>query len=879
MKGNYVLVLCIALSFLTPFFVSRDIKALTSGSAVETEIELRVEMKRETGTETDKESRTEKDVESQTEKDAESQIEKDTESYTETEFDTETETESETESETETARIIEVESVKIAYDKNTRAYDGTDLVDLKVVTKQSVEGDVQVLAVGRSEDSKVGSWTVDVSYKLTGNDAKSFQLETKAVKLKVHIVPKILKVEIADASKEYFTETKVRNLEFENGIPKIQITGFIENGRLTQKMPKGFVMPELEIDTAILKKDSPMYAKGKVKVYLGALVLKTGKDGKISGKTTENYCYDLGEKTDFYKKGNIVLYAAKNVPEQQYQVTVEGGKIWREGETYWIQKGSRFVVTPLETSGFNEIILSEPMERSGEFTYTFRQVDNKGNLKSCSEAQQIFYQIDDKPPEFTVYLNGLTKHTNYSKNSVQVSASEIQDLQSGTQWAGCFVSSRYYSDEELKASVQKQEVIWEAWKNEITITKEGEYYFYAGGIDRVGNVAIKRSAQFIIDKTAPVIQINGVKDKSSNAGKVRIEISFQDINLSKDMLQAVIRGNQGKTIPLSCEKIQKKNKIVWLYEGFPQYKAMDDLYTLEAEAQDEAGNKVRKTVTFSINRFGSVYVLSEETKELLKQFYIQTPPSVTIREINVDVLKKNTITVVHNGDIKQLKESKDYTLSQKNGEYNWQEYEYRISENCFDEEGLYTVILSSEDAAHNLGDIRKEQGNLEFFIDKTPPSCVISGIEQNETYIEKEKEVTIAVNDNGYLQSVRVLLNGSVLLEGKENQYSITVKPEDHWQTLQVFASDKAGNEIWTNEINFLLLASKKDGSRQDSKGIGRTPEAGQEEVNQETAQLQEDSSQGVMKGRNMVKPFCIVFVFFGIVFVLLFSLKKMLAK
>ena len=871
MKENYILVLCMAISFLTPFFVSRDIKALTSGSAVKTEIESQVEMKRETGTETDKESKTEKDTESQTEKD--------TESYTETESETETETESEIESETETARIIEVESVKIAYDKNTRAYDGTDLVDLKVVTKQSVKGDVQVLAVGRSEDCKVGFWTVDVSYKLTGNDAKSFQLETKAVKLKVHIVPKILKVEIADASKEYFTETKVRNLEFEDGIPKIQITGFIENGRLTQKMPKGFVMPELEVDTAILKKDSPMYTKGKVKVYLGALVLKTGKDGKISGKTTENYCYDLGEKSDFYKKGNIVLYAAKNVPEQQYQVTVEGGGIWREGETYWIQKGSRFVVTPLETSGFNEIILSEPMERSGEFTYTFRQVDNKGNLKSCSEAQQIFYQIDDKPPEFTVYLNGLTKHTNYSKNSVRVSISEIKDLQSGMQWAGCFVSSRYYSDEELKAGIQKQEVIWETWKNEITITKEGEYYFYAGGIDRVGNVAVMRSAQFIIDKKAPVIQINGVKDKSSNAGKVSIEISFQDINLSKDMLQAVIRGNQGKTIPLSCEKVQKKNKIVWLYEDFPQYKAMDDLYTLEAEAQDEAGNKVRKTVTFSINRFGSVFVLSEETKEHLKQFYIQTPPSVTIREINVDVLKKNTITVVHNGDMKQLKESKDYTLSQKNGEYNWQEYEYRISKNCFDEEGLYTVILSSEDAAHNLGDIRKEQGNLEFFIDKTPPSCVISGIEQNETYIEKEKEVTIAVNDNGYLQSVRVLLNGSVLLEGKENQYSITVKSEDHWQTLQVFASDKAGNEIWTNEINFLLLASKKDGSQQKSKSTGQTQKAGQEEEIQETAQLSENINQEEMKQKNMVKPFCIVLVLFGIVSMLLFSLKKMLAK
>ena len=42
----------------------------------------------------------------------------------------------------------------------------------------------------------------------------------------------------------------------------------------------------------------------------------------------------------------------------------------------------------------------------------------------------------------------------------------------------------------------------------------------------------------------------------------------------------------------------------------------DDLYTVKAEAFDLAGNISETNVTFSVNRFGSVYQLDEATERL-----------------------------------------------------------------------------------------------------------------------------------------------------------------------------------------------------------------------------------------------------------------------
>ena len=56
-------------------------------------------------------------------------------------------------------------------------------------------------------------------------------------------------------------------------------------------------------------------------------------------------------------------------------------------------------------------------------------------------------------------------------------------------------------------------------------------------------------------------------------------------------------------------------------EDFSYTPETDDLYTLRATASDLAGNQSETSVTFSVNRFGSVYTLDEWTDEM--KFEIQ----------------------------------------------------------------------------------------------------------------------------------------------------------------------------------------------------------------------------------------------------------------
>ena len=48
---------------------------------------------------------------------------------------------------------------------------------------------------------------------------------------------------------------------------------------------------------------------------------------------------------------------------------------------------------------------------------------------------------------------------------------------------------------------------------------------------------------------------------------------------------------------------------------FAREEKMDDLYTLTAKSVDKAGNETEKSVLFSVNRYGSVYVLDDATRE------------------------------------------------------------------------------------------------------------------------------------------------------------------------------------------------------------------------------------------------------------------------
>ena len=56
-----------------------------------------------------------------------------------------------------------------------------------------------------------------------------------------------------------------------------------------------------------------------------------------------------------------------------------------------------------------------------------------------------------------------------------------------------------------------------------------------------------------------------------------------------------------------------------------------------------AGNKAEEMIEFSVNRYGSVYELSEETREKLGQYFLSKAEPITFYETNIDYVGESDI--------------------------------------------------------------------------------------------------------------------------------------------------------------------------------------------------------------------------------------------
>ena len=75
----------------------------------------------------------------------------------------------------------------------------------------------------------------------------------------------------------------------------------------------------------------------------------------------------------------------------------------------------------------------------------------------------------------------------------------------------------------------------------------------------------------------------------------------------------------------------------------------DDIYRCTGHVEDLAGNQTEAEIRFSVNRFGSNYVLDANTAGVVEKYYISERPVLKITEINVDSLEFQEITATVNG--------------------------------------------------------------------------------------------------------------------------------------------------------------------------------------------------------------------------------------
>lgn len=461
----------------------------------------------------------------------------------------------------------------------------------------------------------------------------------------------------------------------------------------------------------------------------------------------------------------------------------------------------------------------------GDYEFSVAYTDKAGNpcagetYRTDTVAAKAF-TIDKTLPKISVsYDNNAAMNGNYYKENRKATISITEHN---------FDSDRV--DITLKASDNGQSItapVVSAWTTHgdthtatISYDQDALYGFDIAVQDKAGNdSADYREESFYIDTSAPTLGITGVTDKSANNGDVIPVVSYFDQNFDAEQVKITLVGANRKGVSLDGTYDNNQTGGTFTFENFPEEKDTDDIYTLTANLTDKAGNTSTKTVLFSVNRFGSTYLLSQST-ESLNGSYVKSPIDLVISEINVNSLKDIKLTLYKNDETIVLVEGTDYSVDFTGGDGKWYQYTYTVFQSNFEEDGIYRLAIYSKDVAGNESENNMDTKNsgINFVIDKTMPNVVITNLESHKTYPVDLKSVLMSANDNLLLNSVVVYLDDydnayrswnaeeikGILAGTGEFTFDISGDSKSAHK-LKVVCIDAAGNEKSEEITNFFV--------------------------------------------------------------------------
>lgn len=448
----------------------------------------------------------------------------------------------------------------------------------------------------------------------------------------------------------------------------------------------------------------------------------------------------------------------------------------------------------------------------GDYTFDLSYKDNAEHPANTIDTHR--FTIDMTMPEVTVaYNNTSARNGNYYKAD-RIATITIKEHN--------FDSSRVNvigvaADDGVTVALPATS----AWENTggdiytatIAYTADAKYSFDIEFRDMANNsIADYTPEEFYVDKTAPSLSITGVADQSANNGDVAPVITYSDTNFDRDAVSITLNGvNNGEGLEYAGSYTDITNGQTYTYANFEKVQSVDDIYTLTVKLTDMAGNETEETITFSTNRFGSVYNLAGLEDILTK--YLKTEEDIVFTETNVDTLEREGIKIklTKNGVPSDLVEGTDYTVDVAGGNGQWSVYTYTVKKALFADDGRYSIAIYSKDAAGNVNENIDETKNAEisFGIDKTNPVIVPIDLENGVQYAVDMKSVSIEVKDNLVLEDVQVYLNGEkVEYTASGESYTFDIPKSNSKQNVRIVAVDAAGNEESVDITGFLVNAS-----------------------------------------------------------------------
>ena len=452
----------------------------------------------------------------------------------------------------------------------------------------------------------------------------------------------------------------------------------------------------------------------------------------------------------------------------------------------------------------------------GDYTFGFSCIDLAGNEGKYDQVDE--FTIDKTLPEITVVYNNNDFQNEYYYKEARIATITINEHNFSSN--DVLITMTASDDGRIVAvpGVSGWTSEGDIHKATIRYDYDAEFTFDIEFMDLAGNLAAEYDQDhFVVDQTAPELEIFDIEHMSANNGVVRPGIRYHDTNYDQNGTVILMTGYHNGVVEMTGDRKLEANGLELKLDDFAYVQEMDDIYTMEATVYDLAGNSSEAMVMFSVNRFGSVYTFDEATDALIGdngKYYTNKEQQLVITETNVDTLEFKEITLNLNGKLTTLKEGVDYMVALDGNDATWKQYTYTLKADNFVEEGTYILTIYSEDRATNTSDNNTKGKKIEFVVDKTNPSALISGVENGGQYRMHSKEMTIDIEDNVRLSSVTVTIDGvetvydAAQIQKMDGKLVLNIGSANHWQDVVVEVTDAAGNTEISEEMRVLVTAN-----------------------------------------------------------------------
>ena len=492
---------------------------------------------------------------------------------------------------------------------------------------------------------------------------------------------------------------------------------------------------------------------------------------------------------------------------REYEIRGDENAWFRDDrDRLWVRAGSNVYVQALGTMDYGKGGSVSSVQEDGTLMFQLKQMEPNGQTARVSTLQKENYYVDAEAPAAVISGSGEEQNgVLYVAQAANLQVAIEPDGKSGLKKAAYCIRSSVGRPGSKAAG---QQDIWKECTDgqQVAISEEGVWKVYVRTEDQVGNLKFSESAPICVDRTAPEITISGVSDQSANSGSLPIQISCEDAYYRPGSLKIQIHGSNGGKAPALKKSEESEQGCLVEYFDFPKEQSYDDTYTLTVEASDLSGNRTQKTAEFSVNRFGSVFDLALDTKKKLKQYYFRHPTDIVFLETNIDYVGASKIFCRENGEVRQLIRGTDYEVTMTGDASSWKQYQYRIPASSFQKEGIYELLLSSEDRANNQSDTGMQGKRVTFALDWTAPECLITGVKGGELCQTAVQTVCFWPQDNVGVRTLKIYKDSELYYQTdtvntSELPVKIRLSESEEWQTLQAKVCDFAGNECWTPEL------------------------------------------------------------------------------